>query len=109
MAKRPDIQIPRPPKGITGQRPGADPSTPKSPTSPSPRPVTIADIYRAVAKPDLDELMHTLVQLHRHLEGRLFFVFCGLSLVLGLASGFTWWDLARIRAALPPVEVHRHD
>jgi hypothetical protein len=87
----PDIRIPRPPK-----------HSPKpQPTPANARPVTVGDLYRSLAKPDLDEILIALLRAQQQLNRQLLLVGVGLGCLLLLATFCTWSDLAQIRSHLP--------
>jgi hypothetical protein len=97
--EQPNIRIPRPPKGNNGQRPGVSQQRqqPKTPTQPTYRPVTIGDIYRQIAKPDIDQLLHTLLRIQRQIDRQLLLIFIGVAIAIVGTSFLTWSDLAQIR------------
>jgi hypothetical protein len=99
--EQPNIRIPRPPKGNNGQRPNVSQqwqSTPKPEPIPTVRPVTIGDIYRQIAKPDIDELLATLLRMQRQIDRQLLLIFIGLGILIAGTAAITWQDTAQIRA-----------
>jgi hypothetical protein len=97
--EQPNIRIPKPPKGNNGQRPGVSQQwqQTKTPTEPTYRPVTIGDLYRQIAKPDLDHLLQTILRMQRQIDRQLLLIFIGVAIAIIGTSFFTWTDLAQIR------------
>jgi hypothetical protein len=97
--ERPEIHIPRPPRGTTGKRPNANQQwqSPQPEPIPTARPVTIGDIYRQIAKPDIDELLQTLLRMQRQIDRQLLLIFIGVAIAIVGTSFLTWSDLAQIR------------